>query len=149
MDRPPATPQPKSSGITDPDTAVQIIKDIAVDSAARGADRDWLTSAQRAVRVLATRQQYLTSDDVWQWLRPLELATPDNRAMGSVMQGGYRDRLIEPTGDWRISERAVCHGRPIRVWKSLRYVTPPDEIEVGNGQRLAIQQDPGAGKAVV
>ena len=108
-------------GINDPDTAVRIIKEQAVDSSARGADKDWLTSAMRAVRVLSNRQEYLTSDDVWQWLRPLELKTPDNRAMGAVMVAGHRDRYIEPTPEWQISERAVCHGRPVRVWKSLRY----------------------------
>ena len=125
MDRPSASSQPPTNrtpeGINDPDTAVRIVKEQAVESSARGADKDWLTSALRAVRVLSNRQQYLTSDDVWQWLRPLELETPDNRAMGAVMVAGHRDRYIEPTTEWRISERAVCHGRPVRVWKSMRY----------------------------
>ena len=124
MDRPAASSQPRTDHtpqITDPDDAVQLIKEQAVDSASRGADRDWLTSALRGVRVLSTRQEYLTSDDVWQWLRPLELRTPDNRAMGAVMAASQRDRYIEATKEWRISERSVCHGRPIRVWKSLRY----------------------------
>ena len=125
MDRPPASPEQPTDhtpeAINDPDTAVRIIKEQAVESSARGADKDWLTSALRAVRVLSNRQQYLTSDDVWQWLRPLQLETPDNRAMGAVMVAGHRDRYIEPTAEWRISERAVCHGRPVRVWKSMRY----------------------------
>ena len=107
--------------LNDPDTAVEIIKEQAIDSSARGADRDWLTSALRGVRVLARRQEFITSDDVWRWLRPLELTTPDNRAMGAVMAASHRDRCIEPTTEWRISERSVCHGRPVRVWKSLRY----------------------------
>lgn len=127
MDRPPnALEQETYRGsvvINDPDTAVQLIKEQAIDSSARGADRDWLTSALRGVRVLARRQPYLTSDDVWRWLRPLQLTTPDNRAMGAVMAASHRDRYIEPTMEWRVSERSVCHGRPVRVWKSLRYET--------------------------
>lgn len=126
MDYPPNPPQFQATVLNDPDTAVQIIKEQAVESSARGADRDWLTSAMRGVRVLANRQQYLTSDDVWAWLRPLELKTPDNRAMGAVMRSSALDNYIEATTEWRISERSVCHGRPVRVWKSLRYKS--DEI---------------------
>lgn len=124
MDRSPASSQPRpdrSPQVTDPDDALQLIKEQAIDSSSRGADRDWLTSALRGVRVLSTRQEYLTSDDVWKWLRPLELQTPDNRAMGAVMAASHRDRYIEPTKEWRISERSVCHGRPVRVWRSLKY----------------------------
>ena len=126
MDRPPTPPQFQATDLNDPDTAIQIIKEQAIESSARGADRDWLTSAMRGVRVLANRQQYLTSDDVWAWLRPLQLETPDNRAMGAVMRSSKLDNYIEPTEEWRISERSVCHGRPVRVWKSLRYKS--DEI---------------------
>ena len=124
MDRPSTPPQPAThhtAQVLNDEDAIQIIKEQAVESSARGADKDWLSSALRAVRVLANKQQYLTSDDVWQWLRPLQLETPDNRAMGAVMVAGHRDRYIEPTAEWRISERAVCHGRPVRVWKSMRY----------------------------
>ena len=119
----PLPEQPKSTLLNDPEQAVQITKEIAVEEAGRGADRDWLTSAMRGVRVLAARNMYLTSDDVWAWMRPLNLKTPDNRAMGAVMVSCHRDKYIEPTKEWRISERSVCHGRPIRVWKSLRYPT--------------------------
>ena len=117
----PLPEQPQSTLFNDPEQAVEIIKESAIEAAGRGADRDWLATALRGVRVLAARNMYLTSDDVWRWMRPLKLTTPDNRAMGSVMASSHRDKYIEPTGEWRISERSVCHGRPIRVWKSLRY----------------------------
>lgn len=119
----PLPEQPKSTLFNDPEQAVQIIKEEIIETVGRGADRDWLTSALRGVRVLAARNMYLTSDDVWRWMRPLQLSTPDNRAMGAVMSSSARDKYIEPTKEWRISERSVCHGRPIRVWKSLRYPT--------------------------
>ena len=86
-----------------------------------GADRDWLLSALRGVRVVARKKEYLTADDIWAWMRPLNLTTPDNRAMGAVMRSSRIDKVIAPTHEWRTSERPACHGRPIRVWKSLRY----------------------------
>ena len=39
------------------------------------------------------------------------------------MKTSQRDRYIEPTNDWQVSCRSACHGRPIRVWRSLRYET--------------------------
>jgi len=101
--------------------AIEIIKEGAVEGVGRGADQDWLAAAMRGVRVVAKRKQYLTADDIWSWLRPLEVRTHDNRAMGAVLRASYRDRVIDPTNEWRVSERSACHGRPIRVWKSLRY----------------------------
>lgn len=105
----------------DPEDANEIIKEGAIEGARRGADQDWLLTAMRGVRVIARRKQYFTADDVWAWLRPLEVKTHDNRAMGAVLQSSRRDLVIEPTNEWRISERSVCHRRPLRVWKSLRY----------------------------
>ena len=111
----------------DSDSAIQTLKEISVEEARRGANKDWFAHAMRGVRVLAKRQQYVCSDDVWQWLRPLELSTPEPRAMGAVMSNSYRDSVITPTTDWRVSERPACHGRPIRLWKSLTYETCPED----------------------
>ena len=111
----------KGTLLNDPDGAIQIVKEQAVEAASRGADTDWLLTAMRAVRVLARKNQYITSDDVWRWMQPFQLSTPDNRAMGAVMRCSKDDDVIEATSDWRISERSCCHGRPVRVWKSLRY----------------------------
>lgn len=111
----------KTSYINDPDEAIRIIKTQAIEGSARGADRDWLLTAMRGVRLLARKNEYLTSDDVWRWLGPLKLTTPDNRAMGAVMRAAKEESVIVSSSEWRSSERPCCHGRPVRVWKSLRY----------------------------
>jgi hypothetical protein len=105
----------------DREDALQLIKDQAIEAASNGANEDWMSLALRGVRVVSTRRQFFTSDDVWDWMRPFGISTPDNRAMGSVMRMSYRDRIIDPTKEWTASGRSVCHGRPVRVWKSLRY----------------------------
>ena len=115
--------QPYSTPLNDADGAVRIIKEGAIEAARCGANPDWLQTALRGVRVLSKRQQYITSDDVWAWLRPFQLKTPDNRSMGAVMKTSQRDHYIEPTHDWQVSCRSACHGRPVRVWRSLRYET--------------------------
>jgi hypothetical protein len=114
-------PYVKKSNLYDPDAAIQIIKSESVEASARGADRDWLLTALRGVRILARRNEYLTSDDVWRWLGPLKLTTPDNRAMGAVMRAAKDEEVISSCQEWRVSERSCCHGRPVRIWKSLRY----------------------------
>ena len=85
----------------------------------RASDRDWFLCAERAVRVIARRKEFLTSDDVWEWLKDLDVSTPDNRAMGSVFLNAARDRVIQPIQQWEISKRPACHMRPVRKWKSL------------------------------
>ena len=105
----------------DRDAALQILRDIHIEAAGRRADKDWFEAAMRGVRVLAKRQQHLTSDDVWAWVRPLGIRTTDSRAMGAVMRNCFRDRYIEPTREFTPSERPACHKRPIRIWKSLTY----------------------------
>ena len=115
---------PAATTLNDPQAAVAVLKDEAIDAARRGADPNWYTTALRGVRILARRNQYLTSDDVWEWIRPLEIETlRDPRAMGAVMRSSRIDEVIAPTNEFRISERPACHGRPIRIWKSLRYQT--------------------------
>ena len=111
----------KGTLLNDPDGAIQIIQEQAVDSARRGVDPNWYETALRGVRVLARKNQYLTSDDVWEWIRPLQIQSREPRAMGAVMRSSRFDEIIAPTSDFRTSTRPACHGRPIRVWKSLRY----------------------------
>ena len=75
--------------------------------------------AERALRVIARRKNTLTSDDVWEWMRDLDVSTPDHRAMGAVFRNASRDKVIEALPQWEISTRPACHKRPIRKWKSL------------------------------
>jgi len=101
-------------------------KETAIDSAERGANPDWLAAAQRGIKVLAHRREYLTSDDLWIWLQDLEIKVEEPRAMGAVMVSARRDALIEPSREWMASVRPAGHRRPQRVWKSLIYQSPED-----------------------
>ena len=93
----------------------------AINRARRGANPDWLAAAHRGIKVLAHRRQYLTSDDLWIWLRELEIPIAEPRAMGSVMKKASRDALIAPTSQFMPSARPACHRRPQRIWRSLIY----------------------------
>lgn len=119
-------PKPRPNVLNDPDEARRVLTEDAIEAARRGADQAWFDAAMRGVRVLAKKQQYLTSDDVWSWINPLCIRTGDPRAMGAVMRCSFRDHYIEPTREWRSSDRPACHGRPIRIWKSLTYQTCPE-----------------------
>lgn len=102
-----------------------IITEVAIDTARRGANPDWMEAATRGLRVLSRRQQYLTSDDLWDWLLPLQLTTPEPRAMGSIFRTAAHSGLIKALPEWRITTRACAHRRPIRIWESLNYEGAP------------------------
>jgi len=103
-----------------------LAKEDAIDSAERGANPDWLAAARRGIKVLAHRREYLTSDDLWVWLKDLEIKVEEPRAMGSIMAGARNDALIAPTSEFLPSARPACHRRPQRVWRSLIYDNPED-----------------------
>lgn len=56
----------------------------------------------------------LTADDVWGAAESLGLLDADNRWLGSVLRGWP---LVENTGRYTPSERAVNHARPIPVFR--------------------------------
>ena len=112
---------PTATPLNDPESANLVITELATESVSRGADPDWLEAATRGLRVLARKQQYVTSDDLWAWLRPLELTTPEPRAMGAVFRTAAHDRIIKASSDWCITTRPCAHRRPIRIWQSLNY----------------------------
>jgi hypothetical protein len=74
--------------------------------------------AVQAVLQVAQRELEFTSDDVW-----FELGAgsgdAEPRAMGAVMRNAGQLGYCEPINAWRLSRRAACHRRPVRVWRSL------------------------------
>ncbi len=104
----------------------KVARDAAIAAAEDSCNPDWLEAAQRGIKVLAHRRQFLTSDDLWIWLQDLKIPVKEPRAMGSVMASARRDALIEPTREFMESCRPACHRRPQRVWKSLIYQTIED-----------------------
>ena len=83
------------------------------------ADDDWLEAAWRALVSVASRQETLTTDDVWNELRAqgAAVSTHELRAIGPVMNRGRREGVIEATD--RIALSALGGGRwKVRVWRS-------------------------------
>ena len=89
----------------------------AIAKVERGANPTWMALAELAALHVAATHKEFTSDDVWAELeRRGSTTTPDNRALGAVLQQLSRRRVIKATAKWEPSTRAVCHGRPVRVW---------------------------------
>ena len=62
-----------------------------------------------------------TTDDVWLLLLGKGVAMPpEARALGAIMQAAARGGYIRKTGDYRESERAVCHRNPKAVWQGTK-----------------------------
>jgi hypothetical protein len=82
------------------------------------ADALWHQEAAEAIATIASRQEYLTGDDVWGALR-----TPprQSRMIGNALSKAKAAGVIAPTGQHRPSTRGLNHGRPILIWRSLRY----------------------------
>jgi hypothetical protein len=105
--------------------------DNKIESVGQNADPRWMNAAYAAVTRVAGRQQQFTTDEVWQELHNMSVAswavfgvwskpeTHDHRAMGAVMRKAKKIGVCEPSGNYRTSTRDVCHGRPVRVWRSL------------------------------
>lgn len=68
---------------------------------------------------LAYSRAYFTTDDIW-----ARIEKPDEpRRLGPLLIRAKLDGVIEPTQITQTSTQGSNHGRPVRVWKSLRYRT--------------------------
>lgn len=92
--------------------------DNKIESVAANAAAGWCDAAYKAVIRVSARRSQFTTDDVWAELQTLP--THDHRAMGAVMRRAKTSKVCEPTGDYQTSTREVAHGRPVRVWRSMR-----------------------------
>lgn len=94
------------------------LRDEAIKKADDNASMTWKHDATAALHRVCRRQHKLTTDDVWAELASAE--TPrEPRAMGAIMQKAYKGGIIQPTDNWRLSNRPACHRRPLRVWEVL------------------------------
>jgi hypothetical protein len=82
------------------------------------SDAVWMTEASTVIARLAEQLPQLTSDDVW---AALEKPPRESRMIGNALSRARSCRLIAPTKEHRRSTRRENHGRPVRVWASLRY----------------------------
>lgn len=94
--------------------AAFVAADLALVDVEANAAPTWLDVARGIVRAMPPGHEF-TTDDVWVSLG--DVRTHEPRAMGAVMRGLQRDGVIVNTRQYRPSERAECHARPIPVWR--------------------------------
>jgi hypothetical protein len=82
------------------------------------SDAVWMTEAITVIGRLAEQSPQFTSDDVW---AALEKPPRESRMIGNALSRARAGGLIAPTHEHRRSTRKENHGRPVRVWASLRY----------------------------
>ena len=100
------------------------LKEEAIARVEANANEEWKQAAYLAMYFVARQQEYLTSDDVWSGLVDGSASTHEPRAMGAILKRAAKEGIIVATDDWRVSSRPECHGRPVRVWRSLTLDTP-------------------------
>ncbi len=100
----------------------QRAKKDAIERVDAHADDSWKARAMNAVKHLARHRQQFTTDEVWAIVE----TNREPRAMGAVMQKACKAGTIEKTNTTRQSVRVECHGRDVRVWRSLCYMHGDD-----------------------
>ena len=95
----------------------KLARDSAVDKVGSAAESDgWLEGALEAIRSVAREKAEFSADDVWDsGLEPPR----ESRALGAAFTILRREKVIEPTSQFKTTSRARRHAAPIRVWRSL------------------------------
>ena len=89
----------------------------AIDRVEAGASQQWRDAALSAVWNVAATRQTFTTDDVWVRIDDSAVVA-EPRAMGAVMRKARAEGYIQPTDEFRLSQRVASHRRPLRVWES-------------------------------
>jgi hypothetical protein len=99
-------------------------KNEAIGRVFDAAPQEWIDKALQAVFWAASNHDRFTTDEVWAFEVEGEAldSPPEPRAMGAVMRIAESSGWVEPTRDFRLSTRPVCHRRPSRVWQRSDFV---------------------------
>lgn len=100
---------PRIDPVVDPEVRSQI---------QREADHAWLAMAVEAIKTLSVHTAEMTSDDVW---AAVAMPPREPRMIGNAMARAQRAGHIAPTKRDTPSTRPINHGRPVRIWQSLRF----------------------------
>lgn len=98
-----------------------IERDRGMKQAESNALERWKKLAIESIEKLARRQQFFTTDDVWEHLEMSGCSTHENRAMGSMMRKACNEGWILATDNYIPTRRPDAHRRPVRVWESKIY----------------------------
>lgn len=83
------------------------------------AGEEWTDMAIATIAAVARALPTFTAADVWDALERDDVPQPtEPRAMGAAMQRAAREGIIRSTGDWRVTTRKECNGRPQCVWQA-------------------------------
>lgn len=93
-------------------------KQQGIEAAYQGANTYWRSAAQKALVSCAKMYREFTADQVWFILANKGVHTGNNSALGAIFQAGSRSGMIQKTGEYIESDRAVAHHRPITIWHS-------------------------------
>lgn len=75
------------------------------------------TAAQTVLDVARMRPDF-TTDDIIRWAETHNRPMPDNNsAWGHIIKHLAKTNQIIFTGNYRISERANAHSKPLRIWR--------------------------------
>ena len=99
--------------------ASTLARDRSIQQVDEHAELEWKAAAEEAVRAAARELHRFVADDVWKRI-PDDVRPHEPRALGPVMLRAQREGVIEPTGDFRLTERVSSHRRPLRVWRLIR-----------------------------
>lgn len=90
-------------------------------AAAAAAAPDWTELAKQAVRFLAATGTDFTIDDVIERAGlPNDSKSNANNAVGALMSGAAKRRIIERVGYTRTSRR-LGHARSVAVWRGISH----------------------------
>ena len=84
---------------------------------------EWSEEIGFAIVRAARKHQTLTTDQVWEEVPPDVMDENNASGLGPCMKAAARMRIIERTDNRRDSIRPATHGRPLRVWRSLVFVS--------------------------
>lgn len=95
-------------------------RDEAIERVEAHADTAWKDSARACLVYVASRKEHFTADDVAEELGSwVGGGTHEPRAMGAIFLWARREKIAEPTSEFRATRRPQGHAGPRRVWKSL------------------------------
>jgi hypothetical protein len=97
--------------------AAHAAADKAVTRVGQHADPAWADSVLHHIWTIATSSPEMTTDDVWVLVAD-DTRTHEPRALGSLMRRAASEGWIYATDSYVPSQRAACHARPVRVWRS-------------------------------
>jgi hypothetical protein len=92
------------------------LRDEAIEQVGNNAP-SFKETALAAIEHCSVHKASFTTDDVWFELSQRSALPPrEPRAMGAAMRQAEKAGLIRPLPEWKLSSRAICHRRPLRVW---------------------------------